>query len=389
MKFCEFAQALAPLISDGKRNGLFVQTLFENIVEYDYEDKNIIFNKSEDALKSYYSGKRDISEVASALVGHINKDHFVDYLETFSDEIHEEIFNVFSPFLPQIDKYRVASDVADLFENILIDASSRKRGRKPANYVTEKQKKSYLKESYLLDEAGCRCPLCGKRLLIGGSKEPLPAFVCQNIIPAHYTQSFKVSCESAGFKFPDPDSLASLIALCPTCAMEYCSNPTPEMYTQLMSAKYQMRTRAELTDTLDRINIEDGIIDLLNSLGSLGQEYDFTEASKNAIAIAKKIYPEERLLENEVSTNVLLYYRFIEEKLQQLNDEGILDFEQVCIQIRGCFLRLDKAGFSQSQIVESMAKWLADKTGFEDILACRVVVAFFIQACEVFREITE
>ncbi len=389
MKFCEFAQALAPLISDGKRNSMFTQALFENIAEYGYEDQNPIFDMSENTLRSYYSGKREISEIASKLIGHINKDRFVEYLDSFSDEIHEELFDTFSRFSPKMKKYNAAVGIADLFENILIDASSRKRGRKPANRVSDDQAKSYLKESYLLDEASCRCPICGNRLLLAGSKGPLPRFECQNIIPPQCSHSLKTNCESTGLPFPEPDSLDNLIALCPTCAAEYRSNPTPKMYQQLMLAKRQMVSRAELIDTLDRLDVEDGIIDLLNSLGALDQEFDFAEASKNALAIVKKIHPEERLLANEINGNVLLYYRFVEEQLRQLDAEGILDFEIIRTQIHGCFLKLDRAGLPQSKIVESMAKWLSDKTGSGDILACRIVIAFFIQACEVFRETTE
>ena len=92
---------------------------------------------------------------------------------------------------------------------------------------------------------------------------------------------------------------------------------------------------------------------------------------------------------NEVRDNVNRYYRFVQEQFKQLDSQGILDFEMVRIQTRGCFLRLDKAGLSQSKIVEAMSRWLDEKTGCKNIIACRIVIAFFIQSCEVFNEIAE
>ena len=281
------------------------------------------------------------------------------------------------------------SGVADLFERILIEASSKKRGRKPADWKPEEQKKNCLKEQYLLAETNYKCPVCGKKLLAGGSKAPVQKFECVNVIPARCTSSLKAKCEATGFAFPQPDSLSSFIALCPECASEYHTNQTPEMYEQLMRAKHQMKRRMELNDALDRLEIEDGITALLRKLGSLEVSFDEKEATLYALEIKKKIKHNELLLTDEILNHVLKYYHFIQNQFQQLEAQNILDFETVRNQIRGCYLKLEKSESSQVEIVELMSKWLAEKTRYDNILACHIVISFFVQSCEVFREITE
>ena len=49
-------------------------------------------------------------------------------------------------------------------------------------------------------------------------------------------------------------------------------------------------------------------------------------------------------------------------------------------------MKLEKSGMSQPDIIEYLSEWIRNKTnlGTESKTACSVVVAFFIQNCEVF-----
>lgn len=390
MSFCEYAKALAPLLAGRASNGAFVYTLFQNITDGDSGDLERLYVGNESTFRHYYNGTRQISSIAPIVLMSLDKESFASYIDSFPADVLDNVYATLSPAWPAMTECNVSREAANMFERILLTASKVRRGRKPggASPIAEDDAE-FLKEELLLNETGLKCPVCGKQLLSGGVKNPVKHYETVSVIPAAYDYRTKAKFEYTGYEFPEPNSLENFIVLCPTCAAEYRSNPTPEVYEQLMFAKHQMSTQAKLNDTLDRLDIEDGIIDLLNSLGSLGEEFDFAEASKNAIEIVRKIRPKERLLANEVCCNVLLYYRFVEEQFRQMDAEGTLDFEMVRTQVRGCFLKLDKAGLSQSEIVAAMAKWLANKTGSEDDTACRIVIAFFIQACEVFREITE
>ena len=390
MSFSEYAKALSPLLAGQESNGAFVYTLFRNITDGGSGELERLYVGNESTFRHYFNGTRQISSIASVVLRNLDKECFATYIDSFPTDTLDNVYAALSPAWPAMTESNISQEAANLLESILLTASELRRGRKPSgSYSTTNNDAKFLKEELLLNETALRCPACGNRLLLGGERNPVKHYEIMSIIPAAYNYKTKVIYEATGLPFPKPDTLASLIALCPTCAAEYRSNPTPEMYERLMLAKCRMSERMELTDTLDRLDIEDGIVELLEKLGSLGQKFDFAAASKNAIAIAKKICPEETLLANEVCNNVLLYYRFIEEQLRQLDSEGILDFELTRTQIRGCYLKLDRTGLSQSEIVESMAKWLTDKTGSKNSLACRIVISFFIQACEVFHEISE
>lgn len=390
MSFSEYAKALSPLLAGRASNGAFAYTLFQNITDNKSNELEKLYVGNESTFRHYFNGTRQISSIAPIILKNLDKECFESYIDSFPADVLDNVYTALSPAWPAMSSCNVSHESANLFERILLTASKIRRGKKPhVSTPIGEDDIEFLKEELLLNETGLRCPMCGNRLLSGGERNPVKHYEIVSITPIAYDYKDKVKYEDTGFAFPEPNSLMNFITLCSICASEYRLNPTPETYKQLMLAKQQINTQAKLTDTLDRLDIEDGIVDLLDSLRSLNEEFDFTEASNNAITIAKKIRPEERLLANEVCNNVILYYRFIEERLQQLDAEENLDFELLQTQIHGCFLKLEKAGLSQSEIIESMTKWLEDKTGTKDVLACRIVIAFFIQACEVFREITE
>ena len=70
--------------------------------------------------------------------------------------------------------------------------------------------------------------------------------------------------------------------------------------------------------------------------------------------------------------------------------EGTGDFELIASEVKIAFKKLDNGTLSQDEIVEYLAEWIKNKTGVgnQHITACRIVVAYFIQNCEVFNEIS-
>ncbi len=385
--FSEFAKALGPLIAQGKSDGAFVKWLFEQIASFENEDQNPIHNRNESTYRHYYYGSRGISRIASKLCGHLDKEKFATSIEDFSTDTQDKIYEALSSFWPEMTAVNMTVDAANLFEKIIIDASKVNRSKKDAKKESEEAR--YLQNEVLLNETACRCANCNKRLVRSVKGRTIQTFVPTRIIPSSADYTFKKRCEEAGFEYPAPSSLANLLAMCPQCAAEYEADGSFDAFMKLVKKKQQFQRWAELADTLDRLDIEDGIIDLLDNLARIGQEFDYSEATKNAIEITKKISPEEQLLANEVCDNVTRYYHFVQEQFKQLDSQGVLDFEMVRNQMRGCFLHLAKSGLPQNKIVDTMAAWLGTKTGCESAISCRIVIAFFIQTCEVFHEITE
>ena len=67
---------------------------------------------------------------------------------------------------------------------------------------------------------------------------------------------------------------------------------------------------------------------------------------------------------------------------------GALDFVLKPIKYFSFSMKLEKAGLSQQDVISQLSEWIRNKAGLgtESLLACNIVVSFFIQNCEVFHK---
>ena len=74
-----------------------------------------------------------------------------------------------------------------------------------------------------------------------------------------------------------------------------------------------------------------------------------------------------------------------------MNRDGTGDFDLIASEIETTYKRLDNGQLSQDEVVNELAEWIKNKSGVgnKNMRACHIVVAYFIQNCEVFHEISE
>ena len=152
MLFCDFSRELVPLVCDGKNQDECVQMLFDQITDYSdfYEIENPVSSKSYSSYRMYYSGIRKINDFARNIVSHVDKPKFSKFIESLNDDVQEEIARRFSPY-KKMDKENVPEKMAELFFEILVEASDNKRKTK---CQTKKISESYLNisEDFLLEK---------------------------------------------------------------------------------------------------------------------------------------------------------------------------------------------------------------------------------------------
>ena len=185
----------------------------------------------------------------------------------------------------------------------------------------------------------------------------------------------------------DYDSVSNLIALGEKASEEYLLNPTVEELKKLRSIKKFVSSRYEAQKSIDRMELEEDIRIALAALMEIKNPSQMIGLDYKALRIDEKI-KNEPLLKNEVQNHVLQYYRTIE---GAFNDSEA-DFDTIATEIKLSSLKLEKAGLSKEEVIESLAEWIRKKANLGDRsrTACRIVVAFFIQNCEVFsREISK
>lgn len=184
--------------------------------------------------------------------------------------------------------------------------------------------------------------------------------------------------------YPKPDNLnalSNLIALSTEASENYLINPTVEEYENLYNIKKNCSRNIQILDDINKIKIEEEIIVVLKSLSSLTNTNALINLEYEALRIDEKI--DDMLLKNEIQIDVLYYYRYIESVFSQ----SVNNFDEIANEVRLCSKKLENAGYSQEEVIMHLVDWIHNKafigtdTGRQ---ACKIVVSFFIQNCEVF-----
>ena len=241
----------------------------------------------------------------------------------------------------------------------------------------------------LLAEANYECPICHTPLVTYVKSTPVKKYKVIKIYPENassITDDF--SC------IPCPkriDAPTNKIALCHDHAEEYETEPTAEEYKRLKDIKNRLVATYSLRVDISDAALEDEIQNVLFGLAGITDDTKLEELPLDALRLDQKILPENRLLKNDEMTRVLRYYNFINDLFAAMDRDGSGNFELIASEIEVAYKKLDSGLLSQDEIVNQLAEWIKNKSGVgsENMRACHIVVAYFIQNCEVFREISK
>ena len=243
--------------------------------------------------------------------------------------------------------------------------------------------------AYLLEVNGL-CPLCGKNLLVtkGNSKSKL--YQIAHIYPnSPMPDQIK---ELSGFeRLGDTcEDFQNKIALCKDCHGLYDDKVTKEEYLDLVNKKKKLLSASKSKVSMSFQNLEEEISLVLNSLNGITSE-DLREVSLKyrGLEIKKKFEDCYAILKNKVEWYNCAYYYFIKETFQNLERTDQVHFNIIASEIRTSFLKCDKEMDNKSDIFTSLVLWMQSKIKGASLEACEVVIAFFVQNCEVFDEITQ
>lgn len=238
-----------------------------------------------------------------------------------------------------------------------------------------------------LEEVNYECPITHEKLVEHVKNVPMRRFTITQIFPDDLTNDEIAEFEKVGARPSDLDSTENLIALSEKASEAYLLNPTIDEFKQLLEAKKFLSTKYNARKAIDRMELEDDIRIALAALMDIERSGGLVELEYEALRIDEKI-KDNPLLKNEIQYLVLQYYRFIE---KTFNDSEA-DFDTIAAEVKVSSLKLERSGMSKEDVVESLAEWIHKKSKLGDRgkTACRIVVAFFIQNCEVFsREISK
>lgn len=237
-------------------------------------------------------------------------------------------------------------------------------------------------DARLLTEVNNLCPLCGKRLLGEKNGKSVKLYQVAHIYPHSPTPEQQEALKTVP-KEADPEGFLNLIALCYDCHTKQDFHTTATEYTRLYNIKQNLVRETKAMDDASTIQIEDQIHDILRKLNQ-SDAGEMIPLSYDPVVLEQKIPKTSTLLLSKVRGMVVQYYPFVAQEFARLDGMGQVKFDQIATAVKASYLKMKAHGLSHQTSFDQLVRWLQSKTQSQYGVACEVVVAFFVQNCEVF-----
>lgn len=233
----------------------------------------------------------------------------------------------------------------------------------------------------LLAEVTYECPLSHEKLVEEVKGIPKKKYEITQIFPDDLPQDLAEAFDAVYPKPKNYDAPENLIALSIEESENYLMSPTVEEYKKLYEIKQITSKQYKAVNAINRIDLEEEIRDAIDGLVSIKTSDNLPQLEYDALRIDQKI--NDALLMNEVQNHVLQYYRYIENIFSDMTDA----FDDIAGEVKISSQKLERAGMSQEAVIYNLTEWIHNKAfaGTDrGKMACKIVVCFFIQNCEVF-----
>lgn len=238
-----------------------------------------------------------------------------------------------------------------------------------------------------LREVNFHCPLCGKELQYQKQKKPAAKlFEIAHIFPNSPTKQQYEELFGEERLGENSESFENRIALCKDCHETQDYHTTKEDYKKLLNKKRELLRATALHDVTQTLGLETEIEIIINKVSCIS-DVGINGINYKPVPLANKFYENELSLKVKVAGYVNCYYTYIRELFRNIDGKNGFVFSVLCKQIKSCFEKMEAVTQDKSEIFNYMVDWLLRETQTSSREAGEIVVSFFIQNCEVFREI--
>lgn len=372
MEFKTLFQILKKHLSDGHDVPYFFRDLMAMLTEVSEDEWGTSKDPSQEgkdkSLRSY--AKRGLpKKSAQTIVYRLTPENTIESINSHGEAQRRLLAEDLRGYDPDIDADNVAEKVTDwLVEMIQVSA-----GLVPQDELT-KQKQQQLDAQlksrygdYLLaeEENHCAFPGYGRELVLtkGGK--------------ISYAYEVSLIDKTA------PATPENLLAMCPQCHATYLLDSNKKLCKELKMTKKLLSAHQQSTKLLSGLPLEKGIIGVISRIRKLGEK-ELSGATYEPVELKRKISPAtDMALYTTVSLYVTTYYKSIRDIMVSADKRGLIDYDEVQDQMHAFYRKLKKAGKSKLEIFTEISERIHRVTLQEDLF-CQIVVAFFIEKCEVF-----
>lgn len=387
MLFIEVIQAIRPHLMKDADAPTFMRNIIQMLCDIPEEDWYTGKDPSSDvrykdsSLSKFYN--RGISKkLAKSMLGRLTREQFVDSIQGADreDVVLEGLVSDITPFL---DEETAASTTVDNVGERLFDLFNRALEEviNPAQANERKLNKAKTRSASakadfgdgLIRDCGSACsmPGCGKSLVLldGAGKSLLNYEVL--MIEGEGKQEYN-----------------NLLAVCNDCFSAYELSHKKADERELKAVKRLQAIARRNMQITDEIAVEDGILLVIKKLMQ-AKAQDYQDLVYDPVAVSTKIDERENeLLVAQVRLYVNKYYIYIGDTMKSLAMENKYSDDLVRAEVKAIYQQLERKRNTPNQIFSAFVDRFVRITK-QDPLYCGVLVAYFIQSCEVFHASTK
>jgi hypothetical protein len=226
-----------------------------------------------------------------------------------------------------------------------------------------------LHEWQLVLEVGGECPECGKSLSEEKNGKSLPRYKVAVI------DQSKPSLTSV-----------NRIAMCPECCDRYIFDTSEEDIARLSKLKSDFASSFRSKDAMaeNKVPIEIQIEEVLNAI-EMTPEASLTRiCDERAFEVERKV-TESVILMRKIRDDALEYFECVESLLKASDRARSQKFRLFQSKVISCYEEAKANATSQEKIYNHLVDWLFRQAKHQHKTACEIIIAFFVQLCDVFE----
>lgn len=376
LDFSEFSKILYSYIGSGDEYPKFVLELLSLVC---FDDDGFFCNQNNPFLKmntstlnGYFRGSKKISEKNACFIkSNFDSTQFIDKIDSLSVDLKTNLVKELG--VEDIDIKALPEKCADIFLQIISDIASGKNQKKVSLNTNSGQKD--LEQKYglsLLQECNSLCPLpeCSKPLYVKKDEEKQPYFQIIQINPQK-----------------PYDRLYNLLAVCPECASKLNMQKTEHDILRLAEIKRRVQRNEEVSELAAEEKIEQDITALIEKITN-AESTRLSELNYSPVVLKKKFLSSEHQLEDEIKPRVVKYFNFINELLKQKVEKENFNETKFRKAVKHIYENLETEEFEKTQIFEAISERFYNMSKNSHI-ACQILASYFVQSCEIFREVEQ
>ncbi len=242
-------------------------------------------------------------------------------------------------------------------------------------------KLSKTEEDILFSDCNGLCSLCGKSLVFLKDGEYHRGFQAAHIYPHSPTKQQKDALQDVPLP-KDIEGIDNIILLCERSHNTQDCCTSRQDYLKLYNIKQEQLKNRQAKESIEWINIEPEIEQVLDGLKDIKQE-ELSELNMIPVAVKQKV--SDLPLQCKIHGYVSQYFNYIKTKLQELDVVCCSRSEAIAKEISLCFTKAKgrEMFIDQNAVFDTIVNWLISKTDRQRS-ACEAVVAYYVQDCEVF-----